>query len=197
IVTYAGAAGVVLEPTSGADHGEIMLALDRLEAGGSTAGGGGIPMADKPAGDNLIQGGGQPRALADRGGFNLGLPDPKALESFVVGERDKGVELTCLGFGDDNYNDDMMQKLAQAGNGNAAFIDTINEARKVFVEQVAGTLFTIAKDVKIQIEFNPARVAEYRLIGYETRMLNRTDFNNDKVDAGDIGSGHTVTALYA
>ena len=114
----------------------------------------------------------------------------------MVGERDKGIDLTCLGFGRDNYNDAMMQKLAQAGNGNAAFIDTLNEAHKVFVDQIAGTLFTIAKDVKIQVEFNPARIAEYRLIGYETRLLNRTDFNNDKVDAGDIGSGHTVTALY-
>ena len=144
----------------------------------------------------MIKGGVNRVLLATDGDFNVGITDPKALEGFVIGERDKGVELTCLGFGDDNYNDDMMQKLAQAGNGNAAFIDTINEARKVFVEQVAGTLFTIAKDVKIQIEFNPARVAEYRLIGYETRMLNRTDFNNDKVDAGEIGSGHTVTALY-
>jgi len=196
IVTYAGAAGVVLEPTSGADRGKIMLAIDRLDAGGSTAGGEGIRMAYKLAEDTLIKGGVNRVLLATDGDFNVGITDPKALEGFVIGERDKGVELTCLGFGDDNYNDDMMQKLAQAGNGNAAFIDTINEARKVFVEQVAGTLFTIAKDVKIQIEFNPGRVAEYRLIGYETRLLNRTDFNNDKVDAGDIGSGHTVTALY-
>ncbi len=196
IVTYAGAAGVVLEPTSGADRGRIMLAIDKLDAGGSTAGGEGIRMAYKLARDTMIKGGVNRVLLATDGDFNVGITDPKALEGFVIGERDKGVELTCLGFGDDNYNDDMMQKLAQAGNGNAAFIDTINEARKVFVEQVAGTLFTIAKDVKIQIEFNPARVAEYRLIGYETRMLNRTDFNNDKVDAGEIGSGHTVTALY-
>jgi len=196
IVTYAGAAGVVLEPTSGADRGRIMLAIDRLDAGGSTADGEGIRMAYRLAEDTFIKGGVNRVLLATDGDFNVGITDPKALESFVVGERDKGVALTCLGFGDDNYNDDMMQKLAQAGNGNAAFIDTINEARKVFVEQVAGTLFTIAKDVKIQIEFNPARVAEYRLIGYETRLLNRTDFNNDKVDAGDIGSGHTVTALY-
>ena len=196
IVTYAGNAGVVLEPTSGADHGRIMLAIDRLDAGGWTAGGEGIRMAYRLAEDTFIKGGVNRVLLATDGDFNVGITDPKALEGFVIGERDKGVELTCLGFGDDNYNDDMMQKLAQAGNGNAAFIDTINEARKVFVEQVAGTLFTIAKDVKIQIEFNPARVAEYRLIGYETRLLNRTDFNNDKVDAGDIGSGHTVTALY-
>jgi Ca-activated chloride channel family protein len=196
IVTYAGAVGVVLEPTSGADKAKILAALDKLEAGGSTAGGEGIRVAYKLAEDTMIKGGVNRVLLATDGDFNVGITDPKALEGFVVGERDKGVELTCLGFGYDNYNDDMMQKLAQAGNGNAAFIDTMNEARKVFVEQVSGTLFTIAKDVKIQIEFNPSRIAEYRLIGYETRMLNRTDFNNDKVDAGDIGSGHTVTALY-
>jgi Ca-activated chloride channel family protein len=196
IVTYAGAVGVVLEPTSGADKAKILAALDKLEAGGSTAGGEGIRVAYKLAEDTMIKGGVNRVLLATDGDFNVGITDPKALEGFVVGERDKGVELTCLGFGYDNYNDDMMQKLAQAGNGNAAFIDTLNEARKVFVEQVSGTLFTIAKDVKIQIEFNPSRIAEYRLIGYETRLLNRTDFNNDKVDAGDIGSGHTVTALY-
>jgi Ca-activated chloride channel family protein len=196
IVTYAGSAGVVLEPTNGADHGRIMLAIDKLEAGGSTAGGEGIRLAYKLAEDGKIPGGVNRVLLATDGDFNVGITDPKALEGFVVGERDKGVALSCLGFGNDNYNDDLMQKMAQAGNGNAAFIDTMNEARKVFVEQVSGTLFTIAKDVKIQIEFNPARVAEYRLIGYETRLLNRTDFNNDKVDAGDIGSGHTVTALY-
>jgi Ca-activated chloride channel family protein len=196
IVAYAGSAGVVLDPTSGADKGKIMAALDRLEAGGSTAGGEGIRLAYKLAEDTFIKGGVNRVLLATDGDFNVGITDPKALEGFVIGERDKGVELSCLGFGADNYNDETMQKIAQAGNGNAAFIDTINEARKVFVSQVAGTLFTIAKDVKIQIEFNPKRVAEYRLIGYETRLLNRTDFNNDKVDAGDIGSGHTVTALY-
>jgi Ca-activated chloride channel family protein len=196
MVAYAGAAGVVLEPTSGADKRKILDALDRLHAGGSTAGGEGIRMAYKLAEDTFIKGGVNRVLLATDGDFNVGITDPAALEGFVIGERDKGVALSCLGFGTDNYNDAMMQKIAQAGNGNAAFIDTMNEARKVFVSQVAGTLFTIAKDVKIQIEFNPARVAEYRLIGYETRMLNRTDFNNDKVDAGDIGSGHTVTALY-
>jgi Ca-activated chloride channel family protein len=196
IVAYAGAAGIVLEPTPGNDHARIMAAIDHLEAGGSTAGGEGIRLAYKLAEDNLMKGGVNRVLLATDGDFNVGITDPAALEGFVVGERDKGVDLTCLGFGVDNYNDATMQKLAQAGNGNAAFIDTLNEAHKVFVDQVAGTLFTIAKDVKIQIEFNPQRVAEYRLIGYETRMLNRTDFNNDKVDAGDIGSGHTVTALY-
>ena len=196
IVTYAGAVGVVLEPTPGSEHAKIVAALDRLQAGGSTAGGEGIRVAYKLAEDSMIKGGVNRVLLATDGDFNVGITDPKALEGFVIGERDKGVELTCLGFGDDNYNDALMQKLSQAGNGNAAFIDTMNEARKVFVQQVAGTLFTIAKDVKIQIEFNPSRIAEYRLIGYETRLLNRTDFNNDKVDAGDIGSGHTVTALY-
>ncbi len=183
-------------PTSGADKAKIMAALDQLHAGGSTAGGEGIRMAYKLAENTFIKGGVNRVLLATDGDFNVGITDPKALEGFVIGERDKGVALSCLGFGTDNYNDAMMQKIAQAGNGNAAFIDTMNEARKVFVSQVTGTLFTIAKDVKIQIEFDPARVAEYRLIGYETRMLNRTDFNNDKVDAGDIGSGHTVTALY-
>ncbi|MGH6870121.1 MAG: vWA domain-containing protein [Rhizomicrobium sp.] len=196
IVTYAGAAGVVLDPTSGADKQKILAALDKLEAGGSTAGGEGIRMAYQLAEDTRIKGGVNRVLLATDGDFNVGITDPAALEGFVVGERDKGIDLTCLGFGVDNYNDAMMQKLAQAGNGNAAFIDTLNEARKVFVQQVGGTLFTIAKDVKIQVEFNPGRIAEYRLIGYETRLLNRTDFNNDKVDAGDIGSGHTVTALY-
>ena len=196
MVAYAGSAGVVLEPTPGSQKEKIMEALDRLQAGGSTAGGEGIRLAYQLAEAHKIKGGVNRVLLATDGDFNVGITDPNALESFVVGEREKGVELSCLGFGNDNYNDAMMQKIAQAGNGNAAFIDTLNEAHKVFVDQIAGTLFTIAKDVKIQVEFNPARVAEYRLIGYETRLLNRTDFNNDKVDAGDIGSGHTITALY-
>ncbi len=196
IVVYAGSAGTVLEPTSGAEKAKIMAALDRLQAGGSTAGGEGIRQAYALAEAHMLPGGVNRVLLATDGDFNVGITDPNALEDFVVRERDKGVTLTCLGFGNDNYNDALMQKLAQSGNGNAAFIDTLNEAHKVFVEQLSGTLFTIAKDVKIQIEFNPARVAEYRLIGYETRLLDQTDFNNDKVDAGDIGSGHTVTALY-
>jgi Ca-activated chloride channel family protein len=196
IVAYAGSAGVVLQPTSGADHAKILAALDHLSAGGSTAGGEGIRMAYQLAEAHFQKGGVNRVILATDGDFNVGITDPKALEDFVVRERGQGVYLTCLGFGNDNYQDATMQKLAQAGNGNAAFIDTLNEARKVFVDQISGTLFTIANDVKIQIEFNPARVAEYRLIGYETRMLNETDFKNDKVDAGDIGSGTTVTALY-
>ena len=196
IVVYAGTAGTVLEPTPGSDKTKILAALDQLEAGGSTAGGEGIRRAYELAEQSFIKDGVNRVILATDGDFNVGITDPNALEDFVTRERSTGVYLTVLGFGEDNYNDLMMQKLAQAGNGTAAYIDTLNEARKVFVQQMSGTLFTIAKDVKIQIEFNPARVAEYRLIGYETRMLNRTDFNNDKVDAGDIGSGHTVTALY-
>ncbi len=196
IVAYAGSAGVVLPSTAGRDKAKIMAALDQLQAGGSTAGGEGIRLAYSIAEASFVKGGVNRVILATDGDFNVGITDPKALEDFVVRERGTGVYLTCLGFGNDNYQDATMQKLAQAGNGNAAFIDTLNEAHKVFVEQVSGTLFTIANDVKIQIEFNPARVAEYRLIGYESRALNRTDFNNDRVDAGDIGSGTTVTALY-
>lgn len=196
IVAYAGSAGVVLESTPGSDKSKIMAALDQLHAGGSTAGGEGIRMAYNLAEHSFIKGAVNRVILATDGDFNVGITDPKALEDFVVRERDTGIYLTCLGFGNDNYQDATMQKLAQAGNGNAAFIDNMNEARKVFVEQISGTLFPIANDVKIQIEFNPARIAEYRLIGYETRILNRTDFNNDKVDAGDIGSGTAVTAIY-
>jgi len=196
IVAYAGSVGVVLPSTPGSDKAKILAALDQLHAGGSTAGGEGIRVAYQLAEANFVRGGVNRVLLATDGDFNVGITDPKALEDFVTRERASGVYLTCLGFGRDNYNDAMMQKIAQAGNGNAAFIDTLNEAHKVFVDQISGTLFTIANDVKIQVEFNPARVAEYRLIGYETRMLNETDFKNDKVDAGDIGSGTTVTALY-
>ena len=196
IVVYAGSAGTVLEPTAGSDKAKILAAIDRMQAGGSTAGGEGIRQAYELAKANFDKTGVNRVLLATDGDFNVGITDPKSLEDFVARERSSGVFLTVLGFGVDNYNDLMMQKLSQAGNGAAAYIDTINEARKVFVDEIGSTLFTIAKDVKIQVEFNPARVAEYRLIGYETRMLNRTDFNNDKVDAGDIGSGHTVTALY-
>jgi Ca-activated chloride channel family protein len=196
IVVYAGAAGTVLEPTSGDDKGRILSALDDLSPGGSTAGAEGIRQAYQLARARFIKGGVNRVILATDGDFNVGITDPNQLEDFVERERESGVTLTVLGFGMGNYNDALMQKLAQKGNGNAAYIDTINEARKVLVEQMGGTLFTIATDVKFQIEFNPARVSEYRLIGYETRLLNREDFNNDKVDAGDIGAGHTVTALY-
>ncbi|MEQ1866836.1 MAG: VWA domain-containing protein [Micropepsaceae bacterium] len=196
IVVYAGAAGTVLEPTPGSEKGKILAAIDDLSPGGSTAGAEGIRQAYQLAHSSFIKNGVNRVILATDGDFNVGITDPNQLEDFVSRERASGVTLTCLGFGTGNYNDALMQKLAQKGNGNAAFIDTINEARKVLVEQIGGTLFTIAKDVKFQFEFNPIRVSEYRLIGYETRLLNREDFNNDKVDAGDIGAGHTVTALY-
>jgi Ca-activated chloride channel family protein len=196
IVVYAGAAGTVLEPTPGTEKGKILAAIDDLTPGGSTAGAEGIRQAYQLARASFIKDGVNRVILATDGDFNVGITDPNQLEDFVARERESGVTLTCLGFGTGNYNDALMQKLAQKGNGNAAFIDTINEARKVLVEQIGGTLFTIAKDVKFQVEFNPARVSEYRLIGYETRLLNREDFNNDKVDAGDIGAGHAVTALY-
>lgn len=196
MVVYAGAAGKVLEKTEIKDKGKILAAIDRLTAGGSTAGGEGIRLAYSLAETNM-----DPEALnrvilATDGDFNVGIRDPQVLKDFVERKRNQNIYLSVLGFGQGNYNDDLMQKLAQNGNGNAAYIDTLNEARKILVDEVKGTLFTIAKDVKIQVEFNPLKVAEYRLIGYETRMLKREDFNNDKVDAGDIGSGHSVTALY-
>lgn len=196
MVVYAGAAGTVLDKTKIKEKGKILAALDRLKAGGSTAGGEGIRLAYSLAESNM-----DPKALnrvilATDGDFNVGIRDPEVLKDFVERKRNKNIYLSVLGFGQGNYNDALMQKLAQNGNGNAAYIDTLNEARKVLVDEVKGTLFAIAKDVKIQIEFNPSRVAEYRLIGYETRMLKREDFNNDQVDAGDIGSGHSVTALY-
>ncbi len=196
IVVYAGAAGMVLEPTPGTEKGKILAAIDDLTPGGSTAGAEGIRQAYQLARSSFVKDGVNRVILATDGDFNVGITDPNQLEDFVARERESGVTLTCLGFGMGNYNDALMQKLAQKGNGNAAYIDTINEARKVLVEQIGGTLFTIAKDVKFQVEFNPARVSEYRLVGYETRLLNREDFNNDKVDAGDIGAGHAVTALY-
>ncbi len=196
IVVYAGAAGTVLEPTPGSEKGKILAAIDDLTPGGSTAGAEGIRQAYQLARSGFVKDGVNRVILATDGDFNVGITDPNQLEDFVTRERESGVTLTCLGFGMGNYNDALMQKLAQKGNGNAAYIDTINEARKVLVEQVGSTLFTIAKDVKFQVEFNPSRVSEYRLVGYETRLLNREDFNNDKVDAGDIGAGHTVTALY-
>jgi Ca-activated chloride channel homolog len=196
IVVYAGSAGMVLPPTPGWDKDTILASLDRLQSGGSTAGGEGIRQAYELAKSNFDRRGVNRVILATDGDFNVGITDPNALEAFVARERSSGVFLSVLGYGGGNYNDLLMQKLAQAGNGTAAYIDTLNEARKVLVDEMSSTLFTIAKDVKVQIEFNPERVAEYRLIGYETRMLNQTDFNNDKVDAGDVGSGHTVTALY-
>ncbi|TQV83179.1 vWA domain-containing protein [Denitrobaculum tricleocarpae] len=196
IVAYAGSAGTVLEPTQAADKNKILAALDRLSAGGSTAGAEGIRQAYQLAERQLDESGVNRVILATDGDFNVGISDPDELKSFVERKRKTGVTLSVLGFGHGNYNDELMQTLAQNGNGNAAYIDTLSEARKVLVEEAGSTLFTIAKDVKLQLEFNPAMVSEYRLIGYETRMLNREDFNNDKVDAGDIGAGHRVTALY-
>jgi len=196
IVVYAGAAGTVLEPTPIREKGKILAALDKLQAGGSTAGGAGIRRAYALAEANFDPKGVNRVILATDGDFNVGIRDPETLKNFVERKRRSGIYLSVLGFGQGNYNDALMQKLAQNGNGNAAYIDSLNEARKVLVDEAGSTLFPIAKDVKIQVEFNPALVAEYRLIGYETRRLRREDFNNDRVDAGEIGAGHSVTALY-
>jgi Ca-activated chloride channel family protein len=196
IVAYAGGAGTVLEPTRVGDKGKILRALDSLGAGGSTAGAEGIRQAYQLAEQNFDADGINRVILGTDGDFNVGISDVEELKSFVERKRQSGVYLSVLGFGMGNYNDELMQALAQNGNGNAAYIDSLGEARKVLVEEARSNLFTIAKDVKLQIEFNPQTVAEYRLIGYESRLLNREDFNNDKVDAGDIGAGHTVTAIY-
>ena len=196
IVVYAGAAGAILEPTPGDQHGRINAALDNLHAGGSTAGGEGLRLAYALAERNLTRNGVNRVIIATDGDFNVGINDPQQLQDFIANKRQTGIYLSVLGFGHGNYNDALMQRLAQNGNGVAAFIDTINEARRVLHDELAANLFSIANDVKIQVEFNPNRVAEYRLIGYETRMLNREDFNNDKVDAGEIGAGHAVTAIY-
>ena len=196
IVVYAGAAGVVLEPTPVSERSTIVASLERLGAGGSTAGAEGIREAYRLAAQHFVAGGVNRVILATDGDFNVGLSDPDALEDYIARKRETGIALSVLGFGMGNYNDALMQRLAQHGNGNAAYIDSLSEARKVLLEEAASTLVTIASDVKIQVEFNPAAVSEYRLIGYETRMLAREDFRNDKVDAGEIGAGHTVTALY-
>ncbi len=196
IVTYAGSAGQVLEPTRAAERSVILDALDRLEAGGSTAGQAGLQQAYQVA-EGMAAGGEVTRViLATDGDFNVGLSDPEALKDFIADKRESGTYLSVLGFGRGNLDDATMQALAQNGNGQAAYIDTLSEARKVLVDQLTGALFPIANDVKIQVEFNPAAIAEYRLIGYETRALAREDFNNDRVDAGDIGAGHRVTAIY-
>ena len=196
IVTYAGSAGIVLEPTRVAERSRILAGLELLTAGGSTAGSEGIRQAYRLAERHFAAARVNRVLLATDGDFNVGITDVDALESFIARKRAGGVFLSVLGFGMGNYNDALMQRLAQHGNGHAAYIDTLSEARKVLVEEATSTLFPIAKDVKIQVEFNPAMVSEYRLIGYETRMLAREDFSNDKVDAGEIGAGHTVTALY-
>lgn len=196
MVVYAGAAGVVLEPTPGSDRAAVLAALEQLQAGGSTAGGQGISLAYAMAQKSFIKGGINRIILATDGDFNVGDTRVDTLKDYVARQRSTGVSLSVLGFGTGNLNDEMTEQLSNVGNGTYAYIDTIQEARKVLVEQAGSTLFTIARDTKIQIEFNPAVVAEYRLIGYENRMLKTEDFNNDKIDAGDIGAGHTVTALY-
>lgn len=196
IVVYAGAAGLVLPPTSGADKMKIKTAIGELEAGGSTAGGEGIQLAYKVARENFLPKGNNRIILCTDGDFNVGVSSNSEMEKLVERERETGVFLTALGYGMGNYKDSKMQLLADKGNGNHAYIDSESEAKKVLVHEFGGTLFTIAKDVKLQVEFNPSVVQAYRLIGYENRMLNNEDFNDDKKDAGDMGSGHTVTALY-
>jgi Ca-activated chloride channel family protein len=196
IVVYAGAAGVVLEPTSGADKNKIAEALKRLQAGGSTAGAAGIKQAYELARANFVKGGNNRVILATDGDFNVGISSNEALEAMITEERENGIFLSVLGFGRGNLQDDKMEMLADKGNGNYAYIDQLNEARKVLVSEFGGTLFTIAKDVKIQLEFDPAYVRSYRLIGYENRLLDKEDFRDDTKDAGELGAGHTVTALY-
>ncbi|TIQ34856.1 MAG: VWA domain-containing protein [Mesorhizobium sp.] len=196
IVTYAGNAGTVLMPTKATEKQKILAAIDNLEPGGSTAGEAGIKEAYKLAQQSFVKDGVNRVMLATDGDFNVGQTDDDDLKQLIEKERKTGVFLSVFGFGRGNLNDQMMQTIAQNGNGTAAYIDTLAEAEKVLVEDASSTLFTIAKDVKIQVEFNPAKVSEYRLVGYETRALKREDFNNDRVDAGDIGSGHSVTAIY-
>ncbi len=196
IVTYAGSAGQVLAPTPAGERRTILAALENLNAGGSTAGQAGLQQAYATAAAMAKDGDINRVILATDGDFNVGLNDPEALKDFIADKRDSGTYLSVLGFGRGNLDDATMQALAQNGNGQAAYIDTLSEAQKVLVDQLGGTLFPIANDVKIQVEFNPSQVSEYRLIGYETHGLRREDFNNDKVDAGDIGAGHQVTALY-
>ena len=196
IVVYAGASGLALPSTPGNEKEKILTALESLEPGGSTNGAEGIQLAYKIAADNFIKGGVNRVILATDGDFNVGVTNQGDLIRLIEDKAKTGVFLSVLGVGTDNLKDSTMQKLADKGNGNYAYLDSLDEARKVLVQQMNGTLVTIAKDVKIQVEFNPARVASYRLIGYEKRMLRKEDFNNDKVDAGEIGAGHTVTALY-
>lgn len=194
IVVYAGAAGLVLEPTN--DKSKIKRALDQLEAGGSTAGGAGIQLAYQIARDTKIKNGVNRVILATDGDFNVGISDRDRLIELIESNRDDGITLTTLGFGQGNYNEALMEQAADHGNGNYAYIDSAQEAQKVLSDEMQSTLFTIAKDVKIQVEFNPAQISQYRLIGYENRALREEDFDNDKIDAGDIGAGHQVTAIY-
>ncbi|WP_405206496.1 von Willebrand factor type A domain-containing protein [Aquimarina sp. LLG6339-5] len=196
IVVYAGAAGMVLKPTSGAYKNKINQALDNLSAGGSTAGGAGIELAYKIAQENFIKNGNNRVVLATDGDFNVGMSSDKDMKTLIEEKRKSGVFLTCLGFGMHNYKDSKLETLADKGNGNHAYIDTMQEAQRVLGKEFGGTLYTIAKDVKIQVEFNPGKVQAYRLIGYENRLLADEDFVDDTKDAGELGSGHTVTALY-
>jgi Ca-activated chloride channel homolog len=196
IVIYAGGSGLALKSTPGNEKEKILRALEELQAGGSTNGAEGIELAYKVAADNFIKGGVNRVILATDGDFNIGVTNQGDLIRLIEAKAKSGVFLSVLGVGTDNLKDSTMQKLADKGNGNYAYLDSVEEARKVLVQQINGTLMTIAKDVKVQVEFNPARVASYRLIGYEKRLLRKEDFNNDKVDAGEIGAGHTVTALY-
>lgn len=196
IVVYAGSAGLVLPPTAGDQTQKIMAAIDALEAGGSTAGGEGIELAYNQAQKALIKGGNNRVILATDGDFNVGPSSDAELVRMIEQKRQQGVFLTVLGFGTGNYKDNKMEQLANKGNGNYAYLDTLSEAKKVLVQDIRGTLFTIAKDVKIQVEFNPAKIQAYRLIGYENRALRDQDFNDDTKDAGEIGAGHRVTALY-
>jgi len=196
IVVYAGAAGLVLESTPGNNKETIMAAIDNLEAGGSTAGGAGILLAYREAESNFIKGGNNRIILATDGDFNVGESSNGGMERLIEEKRELGVFITVLGFGMGNVKDDKMELIADKGNGNYSYIDNLQEARKVLVREFGGTLFTIAKDVKFQIEFNPNKIQSYRLIGYENRLLNDEDFNNDARDAGEMGAGHNVTALY-
>ncbi len=196
IVVYSGAAGLVLPPTSGENKQKIREVLNSLEAGGSTAGGAGIKLAYQTARENFIQGGNNRIILCSDGDFNVGISSPSELETMIEKERESGVYLTVLGYGMGNLKDNRMQTLAEKGNGNHAYIDNLQEANKVLVNEFGSTLFTVAKDVKLQIEFNPNRTYAYRLIGYESRLLNNEDFDDDKKDAGDMGPGHAVTAFY-
>jgi Ca-activated chloride channel family protein len=196
LVVYAGNAGLVLPATAGSQKSTILAAIDRLKAGGSTAGGQGIELAYKIAKESFLKSGNNRVILATDGDFNVGVSSDGDLTRLIEQKREQGIFLTVLGFGTGNYKDGKMEQLADKGNGNYAYIDTLLEAKKVLVNDLRGTLFTIAKDVKIQVEFNPAKVQAYRLIGYENRLLQNQDFNDDKKDAGDIGAGHSVTALY-
>lgn len=196
LVVYAGRTEVVLEPTTGNHKADIQAALARLQAGGSTAGASALSLAYKMARKGYINNGINRILMATDGDFNVGVTDTNQLKDMVKRERESGITLSTLGFGQGNYNDAMMEQIADVGNGNYSYIDSLNEARKVLVDELGSTFNTVAKDVKVQIEFNPNVVSEYRLLGYENRQLNREDFNNDKVDAGDVGAGKSVTAIY-